>query len=180
MNVKTMCLGVLSIGEATGYEIKKQLEGPFRHFYQASFGAIYPALGGLLKDGLVDVREESQDGKPDKKIYALTAEGRLALLDDLSRPPSPDRIRSEFLAQMVFVDLLPEDLVAEWIETRLAHYARQLDTLGRIDTARMSTGRRFALGYGLAVYGAGNDYLRANRHLLDQAARPAPTRDAAD
>ena len=180
MNVKTMCLGVLSLREATGYEIKKQLEGPFRHFYQASFGAIYPALGALLAAGLVSVREESQDGKPDKKVYALTDAGRGALLEELSRAPAPDRIRSEFLAQMVFVDQLPGDLVAEWIESRLAHYEERLEILGRIEPERLSPGRRFALGYGLAVYGAGNAYLGANRHLLDSAARPAPARDAAD
>ncbi len=180
MNVKTMCLGVLSIGEATGYEIKKQLEGPFHHFYQASFGAIYPALSALLADGLVSVREEPQDGKPDKKIYALSETGRAALLAELSRPPGPDRVRSEFLAQMVFVELLADDLVADFVATRLEHYETQLAGLRGIDPDRLPPGRRFALGYGLAVYEAGNAYLRANRHLLDDAARTAPARDAAD
>ncbi len=180
MDVKTMCLGVLSIREATGYEIKKRLEGPFRHFYQAGFGAIYPALGRLLKGGLVSVREQAQDGKPDKKIYSLTEAGRLALLEELSRPPGRDKIRSEFLAQMVFVELLPDDLVAEWIKTRLAHYETQLSELGEIDADRLPPGRRFVLGYGLAVYRAGNDYLRANRHRLEQASRPTTGRDAAD
>ncbi len=67
MNVKTMCLGVLSIGEATGYEIKKQLEGPFHHFYQASFGAIYPALSALLADGLVSVARSRRTASPTRK-----------------------------------------------------------------------------------------------------------------
>ena len=40
MNVRTLCLGVLSLGEATGYEIKKLLESRFSHFYDASFGSI--------------------------------------------------------------------------------------------------------------------------------------------
>ena len=26
MNVRTLCLGILSLGDATGYEIKKRLE----------------------------------------------------------------------------------------------------------------------------------------------------------
>jgi len=39
MDVKTLCLGVLNRGEASGYEIKKQCEeGPFSHFYAAGFG----------------------------------------------------------------------------------------------------------------------------------------------
>jgi DNA-binding PadR family transcriptional regulator len=59
-DVRTLCLGILSIGEATGYEIKKALEeGPFGHVLEASFGAIYPALGRLTEEGLgapVDAR----------------------------------------------------------------------------------------------------------------------------
>ena len=42
MDVRTLCLGVLSMGSASGYEIKKRLENGFGHFYDASFGSIYP------------------------------------------------------------------------------------------------------------------------------------------
>ena len=45
MDVRTICLGLLTRGEATGYEIKKQFEGEgFGHFAEASFGSIYPAV----------------------------------------------------------------------------------------------------------------------------------------
>src|SRR3546814_8991519 len=37
MDAKTLCLGVLSRGAASGYEIKKAFEeGPFSHFHQRS------------------------------------------------------------------------------------------------------------------------------------------------
>jgi DNA-binding PadR family transcriptional regulator len=37
MNVRTLCLGILSTGEASGYEIKKDIEeGLFSHFIDAS------------------------------------------------------------------------------------------------------------------------------------------------
>ena len=56
MDVKTLCLGVLSRGAASGYEIKKQCEeGPFAHFYAAGFGSIYPALNSLLNDRLISL-----------------------------------------------------------------------------------------------------------------------------
>ena len=51
MDIRTLCLGILTFGDATGYEIKKRLEGPMRHYYDASFGSIYPALAGLKRDG---------------------------------------------------------------------------------------------------------------------------------
>ena len=53
MDVQTLCLGSLTLGEASGYEIKKLFEeGPFAYFYHASYGSIYPALGNLLKKEL--------------------------------------------------------------------------------------------------------------------------------
>ena len=48
MNVRTLCLGILSLQEASGYEIKKDVEdGVFCHLIDASFGSIYPALTQL-------------------------------------------------------------------------------------------------------------------------------------
>ena len=80
MNVRTLCLGILSLQEASGYEIKKDVEdGLFSHFIEASFGSIYPALTQLASEGYVTVREEEQTGKPDKKVYAITDAGRNAL-----------------------------------------------------------------------------------------------------
>src|SRR3546814_15262936 len=69
MNVKTLCLGVLSRGEASGYEIKKAFEeGPFSHIHQASSGSIYPALNALSAAARVAVRSKVQDKWQDKRI----------------------------------------------------------------------------------------------------------------
>ena len=65
MDVRTLCLGVLSLGDASGYEIKKRLESTFNHFYDASFGSIYPALNQLQKEGLVRCEPEAQTNRQD-------------------------------------------------------------------------------------------------------------------
>ena len=106
MDVRTLCLGVLSEGAASGYEIKKKLETTYSHFFQASFGSIYPALSRLTGDGLVSCTEQAQEKRPDKKVYSITAEGRMALIDQLMVPPGPDRVRCEFLVIMLFAELL--------------------------------------------------------------------------
>jgi hypothetical protein len=38
MDVRTLCLGVLSLEDASGYEIKQTLEDVFGSFYNASAG----------------------------------------------------------------------------------------------------------------------------------------------
>jgi PadR family transcriptional regulator AphA len=58
MDVRTICLGILTRGDATGYEIKKLFEDDgYQHFVEASFGSIYPALNRLTEEGLVSVRQ---------------------------------------------------------------------------------------------------------------------------
>ena len=87
MDVRTICLAILTRGDATGYEIKKLFEeGGYRHFVEASFGSIYPALTALAGDGLVTCTAVPQDGRPDKKVYHLTSRGRLELLRAVDLP----------------------------------------------------------------------------------------------
>ena len=65
MDVRTICLGILTRGDATGYEIKKLFEDDgYQHFVEASFGSIYPALNRLTEEGYVSVREESPGKAP--------------------------------------------------------------------------------------------------------------------
>lgn len=169
MDVRTLCLGVLSMGEASGYEIKKKLEGPFRYFYDASFGSIYPALTRLQKDGLVTCAAQAQAKRPDKKVYGLTTEGRLALVRELGQDPAPDRLRSEFIVAMRFAHLLPPRRVAEMIDGRLAAFRQSVGCLEQIDRSAAPS-LDFLIGYALAVYRAEIGYLEQNRHLAEGAA----------
>ena len=62
MDVRTICLGLLTRGDATGYEMKKLFEEEgFGHFAEASFGSIYPALGRLTDDERAAVRQEVEE-----------------------------------------------------------------------------------------------------------------------
>lgn len=169
MDVRTLCLGVLSLGDASGYEIKKRLEETFSHFYDASFGSIYPALNRLQTEGLVKCETEAQAKRPDKKVYSLTIEGRLTLVGELNNMPGRDRVRSEFLVAMCFADLLPAGHIAEMIDHRItAHQRFAADLANREEKA--SAAQQFVAGYGRAVYEAGARYLAENRHLVESEA----------
>ena len=52
MDVKTVCLGMLTDGPASGYDLKKQFESSFGHFFAAGYGSIYPALSSLAANGI--------------------------------------------------------------------------------------------------------------------------------
>ena len=61
MDVKTLCLGLLTVNEACGYDLKKTFETSFKHFFPAGYGSIYPALADLAESGLVSL-DSDEDG----------------------------------------------------------------------------------------------------------------------
>lgn len=85
MDIRTLCLGVLTMGDATGYEIKKIFEDRLDLIFHASYGSIYPALNRLTDEGLVSCEEFVQEKRPDKKIYSITAKGRYSFLEEIMK-----------------------------------------------------------------------------------------------
>jgi PadR family transcriptional regulator, regulatory protein AphA len=166
MDVRTICLGILTRGDHTGYEIKKHFEdGGCQYFIEASFGSIYPALNKLTEEGLVSVREEAQVKRPDRKVYSVTEEGRRAFRDALFMPVSEDRNRSPFLFAMLFADLLPEVRLAAMYDE---YVARAEERLSQIDKGGEpeTKGERFVRDFGHAIYRAMLDHLRSHREMF--------------
>jgi DNA-binding PadR family transcriptional regulator len=175
MDARTLCLGALYLGDASGYEIKKRYqEGDFSHFHETSFGSIYPALNRLVEDGLALCTEQAQDKRPDKKVYSITAKGREAFAEALQAPPAPDRFRSDFCFIMVFAHLLPVSRLAQLIDRQADWYGQNIERMESGECADLSDASpavRFIHGLGLAVYRAAADYLARHREpLLDNAA----------
>jgi DNA-binding PadR family transcriptional regulator len=171
MDVRTICLGILTRGNATGYEIRKTFEeSGLQNFVEASFGSIYPALGRLTEEGLVSVREESQEKRPDRKVYSITPQGRTAFLSTLMRPLAEDKHRSPFVFAMLFSDLLPDARVDSMIDSHIAQSERQRAQLEEKACGDLMPGERFAIGLGHTIYTAILEFLRAHRADLKQQA----------
>jgi PadR family transcriptional regulator, regulatory protein AphA len=161
LNVRTLCLGYLSLREATGYEIKKDFEdGMFCHFMEASYGSIYPALNQLAVEGMVTVREEEQSGKPDKKVYAITPLGTSALTKALLVLPAQDKYKSEFLFIMLLQHHIPPDHRIASIEKQLSDLKTDLANIEECKAeSPPDPASDFVLGYGEAVLTASVTYL---------------------
>ena len=176
MNVRTLCLGILSLQEASGYEIKKDVEdGLFSHFIDASYGSIYPALTQLAAEGLLTVRAEEQTGKPDKKVYAITESGKNALANAISVTPSKDKYKSEFLFQMLLQDFLSPDVMLVAIQKQLNDLNEDLGHIAECGHGQGDgLGACFVADYGHAVLTAGVKCLEYKKaELLRQLAAQA-------
>jgi DNA-binding PadR family transcriptional regulator len=167
MNVRTLCLAILYFGDSTGYEIKKlSMEGKYSHFVDASFGSIYPALARLESEAMVTCREETQPGKPPRKVYSITEKGRSAFVDALMEPPAPDVFRSEFLLIAMCAEILPPPVIERAIDVRLLQLQAEIDHLNQIASEARHEGTRWAVGYGLKCLGTSLDHLQTHRDKL--------------
>jgi len=167
MDVKTLCLGALTMGDATGYEIRKLFdEGPFGQFYDAGYGSIYPALNTLLKEGLVSVTQMAQEKRPDKKVYRLTDNGMAVFKRALAEPPTKDRFRSEHIVRLFFADYMSRDDLEAVYQSYLDYFQEHVDRLRTMETEFSGDGRLFTMKMGLSFYEMMTTYLAENRDKL--------------
>lgn len=79
----------------TGYEIAQQFDRSIGHFWSATHQQVYRTLKKLHADGLVDFEPVIQDGRPDKKVYQLSDDGREALAKWVATPTPVTPLRNE-------------------------------------------------------------------------------------
>ncbi len=175
MDIKTLCLGILSLGDATGYEIKKMVaEGSFSFFSEASFGSIYPALTKLTEQGFISCRSETQNNRPDKKVYSLTPKGIKELEEALERSPKPDKNRSEFLAALLFAEAISPARIQNLIDERVEYHARQIKMLEDLLSEAPNGASRFVVEYGLKMQQAAATFLTEQSHTLTKKNNESP------
>ena len=182
MNTQSLILAILQFGEASGYEIKKQSsEGPFSYFVDISFGSIYPALSRLEAQGFVTSRAELQDGKPDKKIYAITEAGTAEFLETLKQPVLRDKFKSEFLLVAMCAELTEKRVITQAIDKQLAEVESALQGFAELsdeclgDDCGQSGGTKWIIEYGTHMKLAAKDFLSKNRGRLIELAKDDAT-----
>ncbi|MCZ7456133.1 PadR family transcriptional regulator [Streptomyces sp. WMMC940] len=73
---------VLAEGDRHGYALVQELT--VRGFGTVRGGALYPVLGRLESEGVVEARWEPGEGGPGRKVYRLTDVGRARLREETS------------------------------------------------------------------------------------------------
>ncbi len=169
MDVRTLCLGVLSLEDASGYEIKPTLEDVLGSFYTASFGSIYPALARLVDDEEATVLAAGDARFPDRKRYRITELGRSRLSTTLSKTKGRDTLRSEFLVAMFFAHLLPVAELRRLTDEKVAEARGTQSVLQSYSRVHLAEGQRFALRYMLALAKAQIDFLEGEGRAIVQA-----------
>src|ERR1700679_666642 len=124
-------LGLLTIQPMSGYALGQTTRGSVGHFWNESYGQIYPNLRKLAAGGFVSCKTERQKGKPDRYIYSITEKGRGRLTGWLAVPPQPEVPRNEMLLKLFFGEQVPAPILIGYVERMVEECRVVLDLLKR-------------------------------------------------
>lgn len=125
-------LGLLARTEPlSGWDIQKQARTSVAYFWPVGRSQIYAALPRLERRGLVEGRDVRQVGKPDKRLYRLTTDGRRMLADWLDAG-EPRRTADLFLLKLFFGAHADRSAVRAQVLERRAEALRLTDEVGQM------------------------------------------------
>lgn len=120
-------LALVRIQPMSGYEIREFCRTRLRHFWNESFGQIYPTLTQLAADGLVRPVERADN--PRATYYELTEPGRASLREWLARAASPRMVRDELLLKLFCGDEATPAVLLEHVTVARQQVQAELDSL---------------------------------------------------
>lgn len=157
MKGRDVVLGLLMEKELSGYDIKMVFEEIFTHFFDGSFGMIYPTLRQLEKDGKIRKEVVMQDGKPNKKMFFITDEGRKEFQQYLQSDVEKEVLRSDFLMRMYFGKYSDVSTIQKWMEEEIKRKEADIeDLLSKYETWKkgITFEEEVSLEIGIATYTA--------------------------
>ncbi|WP_229052898.1 PadR family transcriptional regulator [Aeromicrobium sp. Leaf350] len=111
---------------ASGYELARRFDASIGHFWKASHQQIYKVLGRMEADKLVESHLVAQDGRPDKKVYAITGEGRDELAAFTTTPTGPEVLRSDLAVKLRALPFGDRDAIVATVRQRRADHLATL------------------------------------------------------
>jgi DNA-binding PadR family transcriptional regulator len=102
----------------SGYDLKGFADRSIRHFFWApAKSQVYSELRRLTAIGYVEQREVEQETRPDKRVYSITREGRVALTAWLeSSPPGSEIVKSTTVLRTFLGEHMSPATLAQGIE----------------------------------------------------------------
>ncbi len=132
MPLRYAILWCLARGIRHGYDIRRALAEMTDGLWDINPGHVYQAFRALERDGLVTLTEiVPQHNLPDRKEYALTPAGEVALAQWIGKPvPAGRPTKDEALLKLVFlVEQDQPDALTRFLAAQRRIYERDRDQL---------------------------------------------------
>ncbi|MDF2986415.1 MAG: putative transcriptional regulator [Eubacterium sp.] len=115
-------LSLLSTQPMTGYDLTLKIN----RFWRSTHSAIYPLLSELEEKGYIEFIFEKQVGKPDKKIYNLTFQGKQLLHDWFMSETGDEVIRDEITLKLFCIKFIDTEAAMKVLDEFEARYKRKV------------------------------------------------------
>lgn len=76
-----LILATLQDGPKHGYDIAKAIRDKSQELIKVGEGRLYPTLHAMEEQGLISAQWVLQEGKPSRKVYSLTDNGKKELAE---------------------------------------------------------------------------------------------------
>lgn len=122
-------LGLVSINDFSGYDVKKIFDKSYIIRWSASPGSIYPALKRLEKRGLLKSKK-IMDGKIPKEVYSITDEGKSKIKEWLKDPFKGTAItRFGLELKLLFLHNLTKEERVNFLKKQIEEINKCIDNL---------------------------------------------------
>ncbi len=126
-------LGLLTIEPMSGYDLGQTARISIGHFWNESYGQIYPNLKKLAAGSYIAGKTEKQKGKPDRQIYSITKKGRERLAAWLKVEPQPEIPRNELLLKLFFAVQAEHENIVGFVERMASSESATLKKLNALE-----------------------------------------------
>jgi DNA-binding PadR family transcriptional regulator len=125
-------LAALLDGEASGYQLAKVFDVGVANFWYAAPQQLYAELARLERDGLVTGRQVVQQGRPDKRVFTVTAAGLAEMTAFAAGAPKPLFIRDDLVVKVHAADHVDTGPLVEQLRERAAEAGAKLEIFRRM------------------------------------------------
>ena len=153
-------------GPRHGYDIIQFLGTALDSTWYVGSSQLYSVLKRLEREGLVRSSVETQEARPSKRVFSITAQGKRAFESWLLSPTEHVReMRVEFLAKLFFIRKFSSPGGRELINSQIHVLKRIREKMGRSEKIRKDPFIRLVYGFKLETI---NAWLK----WLEREARP--------
>jgi DNA-binding PadR family transcriptional regulator len=136
-------LGLLTIEPMSGYDLGQVIRDSVGHFWNESYGQIYPNLKRLAEAGQVTAQTERQKGKPERHVYSITKKGRKRLAAWLEVAPQPEIPRNELLLKLFFGAQISPKISIQHVERMVESERAFLREFKRIELEEIAKSEQY-------------------------------------
>jgi DNA-binding PadR family transcriptional regulator len=122
-------LGLLKEKAMHGYELKQQLTQKLGHFWQVSYGSLYPALRELRQRGCIEPVFDTEETSRRKNVYRITASGEQEFLELIEDPAATAWEEEKFPLRFAFFRYVKPEIRLRLLERRKTYLQEKLADL---------------------------------------------------